>query len=111
MTSCRLEKINSLIQQELSKIIAREIEVPENCLVTITSVETTADLEWAKILVSIFPSKEAKKILRFLNKKIGHLQKLLNQKLVMRPLPKIKFILDLSEDKAEGVERLLNKIK
>ncbi len=107
--SFRLERINSLIQQELSKIIIREVEVPDNSLITITEVETTADLKQAKVWISIFPFQEAKRILRLLNKKINHIQSLLNRKLVMRPLPKIKFVLDISQDRVEKIEKLLNK--
>jgi len=109
--SYRIEKVNSLIQQELSKIINREMEFPESSLVTVTSVETSVDLKQAKIWVSVFPIREAKKVLRLLNQKIGYLQGLLNKKLVMYPLPRIKFILDTTEEKAEEVERLLDKIK
>jgi ribosome-binding factor A len=92
--SYRLEKIDSLIQQELSQIIAREIEVPEGSLATITGVETSADLGQAKIWLSVFPITEAIKVLHYFNKEVGHLQQLLNQRLKMRPLPRIKFFID-----------------
>lgn len=108
--SFRIERINSLIQQELSKIIIREIEIPEGSLATITEVETSADLAQAKVWLSIFPTESSKKIFHSLNKKIGYFQGLLIRKLVMKPVPKIKFVLDTGETRADQVEKLLDQI-
>lgn len=109
--SHRLAQINELIQRELSQIISREIDFAEGILVTIVGVETSPDLEKAKIWLSIFPIQKSKEVIKFLNKKIGYLQGLLNRRLVMRPLPRIKFLIDKTEAKAAEIENLLNQIK
>ena len=61
MSSLRQKKVNELIRRELSKIIVREFEAPENSLVTITDVDTSPDLLSAKVSVSIFPISQARK--------------------------------------------------
>jgi ribosome-binding factor A len=109
--SHRLKQINNLIRQELDKLLLRELNLPKNCLVTITKVETSKDLRHAKIWVSILPFKYTGKIIRKLNLISGHLQFLLNKKLVLKPLPKINFMADTTEREAYEVEKLLDKIK
>lgn len=107
----RLEQINELIRHELSKLLLTEFEFPKNCLVTITQVETSKDLRHAKIWVSIIPVQYTKKILDKLNSNLGHLQFLLNKKLVMRPLPRLRFVIDETENKASNLEAILDRIK
>lgn len=106
----RLEKLNSLIQQELSKIIARELEWPDGYLVAITEVEISEDLKQAKVFVSVLPSTGNNSALRLLNQKARNLQKLLNKKLIMHSVPHIKFFPDTGQSKVEQLENLLDKI-
>lgn len=110
MSQRRQEQLSELIQQELSQIILREMEVPEGSLVTITSVGVDKDYLTAKILLSIFPFKYSQRILGKLKKRAGYLQFLLNRKLGMRLVPKLFFELDQTEEKASEIEELLNKI-
>lgn len=109
--SYRIQQVNELVKQELNKLLLTEIEFPRNCLVTITKVEASKDLRHAKVLLSIIPVSYTKKVLDRLKVKIGHLQFLLNKKLTMKPLPRIKFIIDETEKKAQGIEQLLDRIK
>lgn len=86
------------------------MELPEGVLLTITDVNTTGDLKQTKIYVSIFPETMIKKVLSTLEKRAGFFQKFLNKKLKMYFVPQISFILDKTENRAETVEDLLNKI-
>jgi len=110
MSQYRLDRVNSLIQRELSQFFNKELEFPESALVTITEVETNVDIDEAKIWISVFPFGAAKKVLSFLNKKIGFCQQFLNKKLKMHFVPKISFSLDEIENQAGEIEDLLNKI-
>lgn len=109
--SQRIEKINELIKREMGKIISREIEVQEGSLVTISQVKTSSDLSETKIWVSIFPMTCAKKVLKQLINKAGYLQRLLNRRLVMKYVPRIKFVLDSTEERAGQVENILKNIR
>ncbi|MDD4996072.1 MAG: 30S ribosome-binding factor RbfA [Patescibacteria group bacterium] len=107
----RAKKIDELIKREMSKIFLKEIEPPEGSLVTITQVETSQDLLESKIWVSVFPIFFAKQILKEINKKIGHLQGLLNRRLIIYPLPRIRFVLDQTEERASKIEKIFDKIR
>jgi ribosome-binding factor A len=103
----RQERVQSLIQIELSKIIVREIEFPEGALATITGVEADKKLEWAKVLVSVIPSSAAAEAMRLLTKSAGELQYLLMKKINIKPMPRIRFELDRGPENAAVVEKLL----
>ncbi len=103
----RAERVQSLIQAELSKIIIREVEFPEGALATITSVEVDKKLEWANVLVSVIPSSFAAKAVQLLEKSVGELQYLLMKKLNIKPMPRIRFELDRGPEHAAVVEKLL----
>ncbi|TSC94932.1 MAG: ribosome-binding factor A [Parcubacteria group bacterium Athens1014_10] len=108
--SQRILRINSLIQQEISKILAKELEIPDGSMLTVIRAETTPDLREVKIWLSIFPFEKKKKILQNLKKNKGKIQFLLNKKLTTHPLPKINFEIDDTEKEAEKIDELLNKI-
>ena len=95
MSNNRILRINELIQQEISKIILKEVEAPENSLITVSDVKTSDDLAHAKIWISVFPQKHSKKMLGYFLKNTGYLQKLLNRRLSMKFIPKIKFIINI----------------
>ncbi len=109
--SRRIERVNQLIKEEIGKLILREIDFSKDIMVTITGVETSSDLRQAKVMASVIPFLKAEKILRVLNSQIFNIQKLLNKKLNMKIVPKIRFELDKSGEKTSRVEQLLRKIK
>ncbi len=108
--SKRTQRVNQLIKEELGKIISREIIFPQDTLVTFTEVDTSSNLEHTKIKVSIMPEEKQKQVLKILQKNIYHLQKLLDKKLVMKYVPKIRFEIDRTQEKVERIEKLLKKI-
>jgi len=97
MSSLRQLKVNELIRRELSEIIMREFEAPENSLVTISDVDTSSDLSSTKVSVSIFPVDQANKAFGSLRKMSGFFQKLLNRRLRMKMIPRINFYLIKNE--------------
>jgi len=107
--SGRIEKVNELIKREISEIIAREIELPPDSLVTVVQVKTASDLTQTKIYLSVFPIAKAAAILKILRQRIGYLQGLLNRRLVMHPLPRIEFLIDTTEEEASQVEDIIKK--
>jgi ribosome-binding factor A len=109
--SKRIPRVNQLIQQELSQIILREIEFSSDVLVTVTRVETTSNLIESKVYVSVMPEEKASKIFQILNRQIYELQQKLNQRLQMRPIPRIKFIEERETREAGKIEEILEKIK
>ena len=107
----RIEKVNELIGQEVSKIILEEFEFGEGIMVTVMRVEASSKLETANVWVSVFPEGKSGQVLAKLNKNIGSIQKRLNKKISLRFVPKIFFKLDTSEAYAQSIDELLFDIK
>src|SRR3989344_4701858 len=106
----RVEKVNELIKEVIAGILLREIQFPEGTLVTITRIESSRDLHYANVFVTVFSSHEAdaqKEVLILLGKRVGDIQHKLNKSLRMRPVPRILFRIDEEEMRRERVEELL----
>ncbi len=104
----RIAKVNSLIQQQLGPILHESLEGQPG-LVTITKVETSKDMKWAKIWISIFNGAD-EKIFQFLNRNIYDLQGELNKHFATKIIPRISFHLDTTPRYVEQIEKVLKKI-
>ncbi len=111
MANRRIAKINELIKRELSQIILREIEISREALITVTKVDCSANLIQAKVWVSALPEEQMPKVLQILNRHIYEIQQMLNKRLNMRPIPKIKFIEEKQAVEAARIDEFLNQIK
>ncbi len=108
--SHRIEKINKIIKQQIAEIITRELNIKPGVFITVAKVDTSRDLRYTRIFVSIFPEKESGYVLKTLKKELYRLQGVLNKKLAMSPLPRIEFRQDITESKADKVEKILKEI-
>lgn len=108
----RIKKVNELLRQEINQLLLRQVDFGD-VFVTITQVDTSSDLKYAKIKIIIYPEKETPKIFRILEKNIYGLQQGLNERLRrnIKYVPKIKFEIDEVEKQAQETERALNQIK
>ena len=86
----RKERIGSLIQEELGKIIQKEVEF-DRAVVTIVDVSVSDDLEDAIVKLGVFPPEKGPDVLLGLVKARPRLQFLLHRKLNIRPMQKIIF--------------------
>lgn len=107
----RIDKINSLLRDELSKIIARDFTFSPEILVTLTRVETTSNLIEAKAYISVFPEEKSAGIVRAFQKSVYDVQYKINRTLRQRPIPKIIFVKETEISKAAKIEELLAKAK
>ncbi len=106
----RIEKVNSLIKQQISEIISRELNIKPGLFLTVAKVDTTRDLRYTRIFVSVFPEKEAEYALKTLKNEVYNLQGILNKKLNLKILPKIEFVIDTTEAEADEIEKILKKL-
>ncbi len=111
MASERIQRVNRLIQQELSQIILREFDFSLEVLITLTRVETSNNLIQAKVYVSVMPEDDIEKVIQALDRRIYELQQKLNQRLNMRPIPRIKFLQEKETVEAGRIEEILEKLK
>ena len=111
MSVHKLEKLNKLIRYELAKILLEEGDFEPGTLVTVLKVKTSPDFFNASAIISVLPSQKAEKVLESLNRRIYFLQEILNKRLQMRPVPKIRFEVDFTEAEGEKIERIIRKIQ
>jgi len=108
--SNRIEKVNSLLEKEIGKILLRDFNFPGS-LVTLTHVDATANLIEARAYISVMPEESADKIITTLSKGVYDVQQKINRLLNMRPIPKIIFLKDMQIASASNIEGILAKLK
>ncbi len=106
----RVPRLNQLLKREVGKIILRDIDLPDNVLATITEVETSPNLIQAKIYISALPDEKLDEVMVILNSQVYFIQKEINDKLRIRPVPKIIFKKEDKTRTAAKVEELLAEI-
>ncbi len=95
MSKYRLERINRLIQKELSDIIFENIDKTKDNFITITNVVTKPDLSSATIYISALKDEDL--ILENLNKRSPYLRALLGKRIRLRKIPNLKFEKDFTQ--------------
>lgn len=105
----RHQRVESLILEELNKIIIRELEF-DGALVTVTEVDVQKDLDYAIIMISVIPNEKSKEVLKILEKNRRRLQHLLLKKIQIKPLPEIRFEIDKGSERAAEIERTFMKL-
>jgi len=111
MSKERAHKVNELIKRELGRIISGNNEFSKDTLVTITRVETSSNIFQTKVYISVIPENKLDEVFDNLNKNIFNIQKTINKRLEMRPVPKIIFAKEKKTSEAGKVEELLEEIK
>lgn len=106
----RIEQLRVLLKEEVSKIVDRELEFPEGCMVTLTRMTISKDVRYATIFFSVLGASESE-ISALLEKNIYPIQQMLNRAVRIRPVPQIRFLPDRAEDRRERVEASLAELK
>lgn len=108
----RVEKLQELIKQEMSKMLLKELKDPRIGFVTVTDVEMTGDLREAKIYVSIMGGEEqVQSSLEGLNSALGFIRREIGQRVRLRFTPEISFALDTSLDYGDHIQKLLLQVE
>ena len=108
----RILKINSEIEKAVSEILTYEMKNPGiTGIISVTKVDTTPDLEYCKIYVSIFtPGGDKEEVFNQIRHSAGYIRKALCKKLDLRIVPFLTFYLDETADYGERIDETLNKI-
>jgi ribosome-binding factor A len=111
MGTLRQQKIDSLIQRELSVILqqnAREFAL--GSMASVTKANITSDLSLVRVYISIFAHKEPMTVIAALNANKSQIRHLLTKAISnLRKMPELIFKLDDSLDYAEKIDELLKK--
>jgi ribosome-binding factor A len=106
----RIEKIESLLKEELSKIILYKLNDPLFGFLTVTGVKISPDLRIAKVYISIFEREKRTSTLEKLTGVAPVVRSELASRITMRYVPELKFFLDDTLDYVEKIDALIKKI-
>jgi ribosome-binding factor A len=109
----RTERVNDLLQEELSALIQREIKDPRmgSGLTTVTSVEVSPDLRHATVFVShLGDEAERDGVLLALQHSARFLHGQLLHRLAMKRVPEFIFRFDPSIERGDRLARLINEV-
>ena len=97
MSTNRIGRINEEIQRELSELL-RNVKDPrvQKTMISVTRVQTTSDLRYAKVYVSMFDKDQAKEVLKGLKSAGGWLRRELGARLQLRYTPELVWEEDTS---------------
>lgn len=108
----RISRVNSLIREEISDLLQRQIKDPQlDCFVSVTQVSTSPDLSYAKVFVSIMGDEEEKKrALKRLTAASGFFRKELARRLTIRRVPELNFCQDDSIEQGAHLLELIERV-
>jgi ribosome-binding factor A len=107
----RRTRIAEQIHQELAQLIAREVKDPRIGMVTLTSVEITADYAYATIHFTVMPSDDEtiERTLEGLRRSAGFMRSQMGRRVRIHTNPQLRFVHDRSVEHGVGMSRLLDE--
>ena len=109
----RPERVAELMKREIAGILARELRDPRvSSMVSVTDVEVTKDLSFARVFVSLLAEgEERERTLVALQRAAGFVRHQLAPRLGLREVPDLRFVHDASIERGARVEEILKKIE
>ena len=107
MASNRMGRINEEIQRELSALIPRVKDPRVTGMISVTAVETSPDLKYAKVFISVLDKAGEEQVLKGLKSAGGWLRRELGRALDLRSTPELTFVRDDSIDKGAHILEML----
>jgi|TARA_B110000467_G_scaffold8419_1_gene7407 ribosome-binding factor A len=107
----RAERVSDAVQQELAVLIRDEVRDPRVGMVSVTDVDVSRDLAYAKIHVTFVgdhSQKEIDEAMAALNGASGYLRKLLAGSIKLRITPKLTFLFDESGRRGQHLSALID---
>ena len=107
----RSERINALLRDEISHVLLEDLKDPRiSSLVSVTRVDVSSDLGFAKVYVSVMGvESEKRNTMKVLKSAARFVRKSLRDRVSLRALPTISFRLDDSIENDAEILRLINE--
>jgi ribosome-binding factor A len=110
--SQRTDRVDELLRQEITAIVARDVADPRIGFVTVTSVETTPDLRHAKVWVSVIGQPaERDATVAALGRAMPFVRHELGKSLRLKRIPDLHVRLDDTAERGTRVLQLLNELE
>jgi ribosome-binding factor A len=106
----KTERINNMLLQEISIILATEVKDRDLNFITVTSVKTSNDLGYAKVYVRLLDTSKKDDVMKALKNASGFVRKNLFDRVEMRHIPQLEFIYDDSIDYGKRIEDIIENL-
>ncbi len=106
----KIERLNHAFQEEISMILMTEIKDEDIKFVTITGVDTTSDLSYAKVYFTVLDDSKREITLDALNNAASFIRGKLSERVEVRHTPELIFIYDTSIDYGKHIEEIIEDI-
>ena len=110
MANVKIERLNHVFMQEISNILMTEIKDEDIKFVTVTGVDITNDLSYAKVNVTVLDEDKRKTTLEALNGASHFIRGKLSERVEIRHTPELKFLYDESIEYGNHIEEIIDKI-
>ena len=108
--SIKIERLNHTYQEVISSILMREVKDQDIKFVTITGVDITSDLSFAKVYYTVLDSNKKESTAKALEKAAPFIRTKLAEQVEVRHTPELKFIYDKSIAYGEHIEKIIEEI-
>ncbi len=110
MNNIKIERYNHTFIREISMIIEKEIKNELLKFVTITDVDITNDLSYAKVYFRVLDDSKKEETIKALKKASSFIRKCLSERVDIRHTPELKFLYDESIEYGENIEHIIENI-
>ena len=109
--SIKTERLAHVLVKEISNILMLEVKDEDIKFVTITHIDLSSDLSYAKVYCTVLDDDKRDKCIKDLNNAKGFIKsELIKRKIEMRKIPDLTFIYDESIEYGNKIEKIINKI-
>lgn len=110
MANVKIERLNHTYQEEISMILMTEIKDEDIKFVTITDVDVTNDLSFAKVYFTVLDEEKKQSTTDALNGAASFIRGKLAERIDIRHTPELKFIYDTSIEYGNHIEKIIDEI-
>ena len=107
--SVKIDRLNNMFVEEISKILHQEIKDRDINFVTVTEARITNDLSFAKVYITTMDD-DRDKVLKALNKASSYIRTILCDRVKIRKMPEIHFVYDESIEYGKKIEDIIERI-
>ena len=108
--SIKLDRLNHILTEEISKVISEEVKDTDVQFVTITAVDISSDLSYAKVYFTVLDMTRKADTIKALNHAKSFIRGQLSKRVEMRHTPELTFIFDESIEYGKHIEDIIDKI-
>lgn len=108
--SIKLERLGNIFVEAISKAIHEEVKDDDIKFVTITAVDISSDLSYAKVYFTNLIDADREKVSKALNRASGFIRGKLFDMVEIRKMPELTFVYDESIEYGNKIEKIINDI-